>query len=120
MRVSPREYPSAKIVSGMTVFSLCVAKADGRLSAKSGSPDLWAVVAVAPQCAMSGWRLLNAAIPVEHSLLCCRRRLRSSQHAGVVSVTSEKLLVRAVLNDGARSHDIDLITTSDGFESVRD
>jgi hypothetical protein len=26
---------------------------------------------------------------------------RSSRHAGKVSVTSEKLLVRAVLNDGA-------------------
>jgi hypothetical protein len=42
------------------------------------------------------------------------------EHAGIVSATSEKLLVRAVLDDSACSHDVDLITTSDGFEPVRD
>jgi hypothetical protein len=55
-----------------------------------------------------------------NALFRCRCQFTSLGHAGIVSVASEKLLVRAVLNDGACSHDIDLITTSYGFEPVRD
>ena len=65
--------------------------------------------------AFEGWRGWS-----EMPLLRCRRPYGSSRHASIMSVTCEKLLVSAVLNYGAGGHHIDLVTTFDGFEPVRD